>query len=160
MTLDRPFAPAQRSERVVALGEGDADELGELMRLGYRNRWDDDPAFDAERVRTAMRDWGRGLPNRCSAVVGIRDGGDLVAFGAMRETEPSVQLVDQVVTSTDRRGEGLAREVIRHCLAIAPPEVATAEAGISATNDASLGLFTSLGFTEAAREYIYAGVIR
>lgn len=124
MYADRPVS----APRVPVVELADAAEIDEVLDTGNPDAWarPGDPGVE----------W-----------LGIRDGGRLVAVGAVTRQQSGVGLLQAVTVVPEARGQGLGRDVSAGLSRLAqsvPPGVATL--GAYADNEVAVATYLSLGF--------------
>lgn len=125
-----------------------ADDLPELASL-HREIYADDTAQqrggDPDRIRTSP-DGGRNPVAEAASLVASGPGGQITAAIIITERDGEA-IIDQLFTHPDHRRQGLAEELLRHCLYVLHTlGISTVSVTIDENNSAALALYLSRDF--------------
>lgn len=131
----------------------DADACAALAGRSFRSdRFHADPDVPDERADALKAAWMRNnVLGRADVVLISRRGGEIVGINAcLRQAENAV--IDLICTAPEAQRQGIGRALVRAALAHYAPKTKRLLVGTQASNDASLHLYRSLGFSDVARQ--------
>ncbi|MCR6500388.1 GNAT family N-acetyltransferase [Shinella sp. CPCC 101442] len=124
-------------EAIVALGEGDAEEMMTLATLTK-------PGPFSLKSQELGRFWG------------VREGGRIVAMAGERMKQPGYTELSGVCTHPDHRGKGHARRLSLHVAARILEAGAQPYLHAYASNTAAIGLYEAIGFSQRRSMHVAA----